>query len=328
MKKLFGKYKYLGRLIGLLCLLWLFFTFDFNVVVKTWFEIDGATVGRAFLLSLSILLLKFMRWHLLLRINQYRLPLMSSLSIYGSGMFWGLVSPGRMGEFSRCLVLKKRFGILYSHSAALIIFDRLYDLLLIATACLAGWLMLTGREIFLGPLILLILSGIIILKRRSFKSLFEWLDRFFRRHGLPVDVQPFREMIARNLSVRALIPLLLTGASLAVMVTQGYFLAADGYGLHFTGLQILFLVTAFSISTLVPLSIFGIGTNEIILLTLVYTWLPEFYHPEKLIAFSLSLGMINFIPAIVGSGILATICNVKILPGWCRQNAGLEANRK
>ncbi len=232
-KKLPGKYRHLGRLIGLLCLFWLLFNFDFSIVVKTWFELDGATVGRAFLLSLSMLLLKFVRWHVLLRINQHRLPLMPSLSIYGSGMFWGLVSPGRVGEFSRCFVLKNRFGIPYSRSAALIIFDRLYDLFLIATACLAGWLALTNREIFLGPMFLLILSGIIILKKRSFQSLLGWLNGFFERHGLPVDVQSFREMIARNLSVWALVPLLFTGASLAVMVTQGYLLAADGYGLHF-----------------------------------------------------------------------------------------------
>jgi|MudIll2142460700_1097286.scaffolds.fasta_scaffold129992_2 hypothetical protein len=328
MKMLPEKYKHLGRLVGLLCLVWIFFTFNVGVVVRAWADLDGTIVGRAFLLSLSMLLLKFVRWHVLLRINQYRLPLMSSLSIYGSGMFWGLVSPGRMGEFSRCFVLKQHFGIPYSQSAALIIFDRLYDLLFIVMACLSGWLVLTDRVFFLGPMFLLVLLGMMFVKKGSFHFIFRRLKGFLTRFGLPVDVQYFREMIARNLSLKALIPGLLTGASVAVMVTQGYFLAADGYGLHFTVLQILCIVTTFSLSTLVPLSIFGIGTNEITLLALVYTWLPEFYHPEKLIAFSLSLGMINFIPAIVGGGFLAMLCHVIISQGWCSKSASMEAKGK
>jgi len=121
--------------------------------------------------------------------------------------------------------------------------------------------------------------------------------------GIVVDNSIFHRVIAKSFSRFGLLPLILSLGARAILVFQGWYLAQRGYKLYFTPSQILFIVATLNINSLIPLTIAGLGSNDALLLMLAREFLHTSYQPEKLIAFSLSLSLLNMVFIIIICGI-------------------------
>ncbi|MEN8168914.1 MAG: lysylphosphatidylglycerol synthase transmembrane domain-containing protein [Pseudomonadota bacterium] len=86
-------------------------------------------------LSLVNYLLRFVRWRKFLRLQGYAVPDLANLRIYFSG-FALTTTPGKAGEALRSLLLKP-FGVSYPHSLAVLLAERLGDLMsVLLLACI------------------------------------------------------------------------------------------------------------------------------------------------------------------------------------------------
>jgi len=127
--------------IGYLCMmLWA----GYAGVVTAAAMVGLAGILVALSLSLSNLLLRFLRWHRYLHSVHPGTPALHSLSIYFSG-FALTASPGKLGELIRSVFLKKQ-GVRYTDSVAVFFSDRLSDLIAVLALVAVGlWKYDVGR---------------------------------------------------------------------------------------------------------------------------------------------------------------------------------------
>jgi len=295
------------RLLGVLCLLWLFWNFDMRAVALDWLSLGVPVISGALLVSVVVFFLKYARWTLLLRCSRIRLPVGRGLAVFSSGLFWGLVSPGRLGEFARCVALERTAGIPMEWTASLIVSDRLFDLAVIAAGFLVSLFLVSGNGAAVGLVLAFFVAGAFFLRRSIARMIKACLDRIGMLLGLGGGFQIFRETWSCSFGRGGVPALGLSVASVAALALQGYLIATSGFGLAVSPMQCLLIVTAMSIGSLLPLSICGFGTNDVMVLGLVSSLMPELYRPESWIAFSLSLTVLNLLTSVILSGALAVL---------------------
>ena len=79
----------------------------------------------------------FLRWNLLLKNSDIDIPLKDNFMIFISGFALG-VTPGKVGELIKSLLLKNKFNIQRTKTAPLVIVERFYDFFAIAVISLFG----------------------------------------------------------------------------------------------------------------------------------------------------------------------------------------------
>lgn len=92
--------------------------------------------------------LKSLRWQILLRGIKIRIPFSLAFSSFISGTAISLLTPGRVGEPVRGLILKKKAGSSFSETLPLIIVERALDMIVALSFATAGILIIGS---FLSP---------------------------------------------------------------------------------------------------------------------------------------------------------------------------------
>ncbi len=85
-------------------------------------------LGAALALAVGNYLLRFARWHLLLRDRAIRVPAGDSALVFVSG-FALAITPGKVGELIKCYLLRSLHGVPVARSAPVVIAERVADLL-------------------------------------------------------------------------------------------------------------------------------------------------------------------------------------------------------
>ena len=114
----------------------------------------------------------YLRWNLLLRNSNVKIPFRENLAIYFAGYAFG-ITPGRVGELIKSQLLKTKFDISRTKTAPLIIVERLYDLIgAVMASLLSIWLLQTSSYIIIAFFMAIILVFALISSRSIFdKSL-------------------------------------------------------------------------------------------------------------------------------------------------------------
>ena len=93
----------------------------------------------------SWLFARFIRWQFLLRRVGVRLPIRSTLGTYIAGLP-GTVTPAYVGEAVRGMFIKRRFGVPMRVSIAVLVLERLYDVLAVALLLIGAGLVTGNRR--------------------------------------------------------------------------------------------------------------------------------------------------------------------------------------
>ncbi|GEM_PF-680521 len=113
--------------------------------------ISGADFGWmavALVSTLITILGKGLKWHELLLNQKSKVSIWESTELFLKGFFLSMITPGRVGDFSRALFLRERLG--FVPALASVILDRLIDivtLLVLSFVALAAFFGLFGRWI-------------------------------------------------------------------------------------------------------------------------------------------------------------------------------------
>jgi uncharacterized protein (TIRG00374 family) len=147
------------------------FISDFNLVYEkiTNFKIIFVPVILS-LISLNWVV-RFYRWHILLKNSNIHVPIKNNFMIYLASLSLS-ITPGQIGELIKSEFLKKQFKIPRSKTLPIIFIEKFYDLMGVLIASIIGiWYFEGGSYLISIGVILLVLIFVLILSRSIFEKL-------------------------------------------------------------------------------------------------------------------------------------------------------------
>ena len=245
----------------------------------------------ASLFTFPILLAKSYSWNYLKKKQGIHYSQKDSFLMYGVGLYIGSVTPGRVGEISKALYLKKD-GHSFGKSMVSLILDRLSDIVFLLIFLFFGSLFVLNslyQQILISVIVLMLLIFIsfIYLKSNITKFLLKKTFYFFipekYQKSWKINFQDFINDIKIYKFKNYLIVFSLTVFSWIFCYIQ-IFTVARSVGI--TNVPFLYLAVIFTIISfinLIPISILGIGTREA---ALFFFLSPFLILKEQIIVFS------------------------------------------
>ena len=311
------------RLIGPVLLVVLLMRLDLGQARDTLRAANYALIALAAIGVLPLILVKTLRWRTILSAHRISLPVWDSYLVYFSSLFIGFLTPGRLGEFIKAVYVTRSCNVSMARAFAGVLADRLFDfyaLLIIGSLALLD-LFPTAQSVTLVIAILLALAAPLVL------FLYAPSFAFFQRVGLRFGaigrkffdtesgMLPGLRAELLNLPVRVVISASLsTALAYLLFYGQGYLLAR-ALDIDIGFVQVMFAVALGSLVTLIPISISGLGTRELAIITYLES---ASVAPEAALGFSLLI-FFNF--QIVGGVIGAVAWMIKPIPA---QNAEIS----
>lgn len=264
------------RVIGILLFIWIVFQINWVTVWKLLKEIRPVYVLGYFIVFFVAVLLKIVRLRWFLGCLGYRVAFIDVYRSVIEPAFYGMVTPARIGEFSKVLYLT-RFGLSIRLAWGVVLMERLVDFSVLLMTSIAGvfYFMIFGVAtrslalvVFLALVVVLYVCLINIgaLSRLSSRV----MELLPVKHFALNDLSSLGEGLARlgRLTASLFFPFSL------VILTLSFF------QLWFLGLALeisvsgLYLGLAYAFSSLVsllPLSVGGLGTREAVYIGLLRT---------------------------------------------------------
>ena len=269
------KWSWAIRLLGILLLLFILTQIDLSSVGSVIAKVNLWYLALAIVLNLPVVFLKSWRWQSLLKTQGITYPLGQAFLAYFGGVYLGLATPGRLGDFARISYLTADKELPVGRALSSVVVDRVCDmylLLLVGGYGLVVFSVLGNRTIlaviilvFLLTICLLLLNGRVgkRLMRMVYKT--RLLRKFERR--LDTSVDQFYSGLERLGKKELILPLLLTLAAYAIYFGQCYLLALS----LALPLSLLFVAVCMAVAvlmTMIPVSVAGIGTRDATLIAL------------------------------------------------------------
>ncbi len=258
----------------------------------------------ASLLLFPALILKTYCWNYIKRKQGINYSLKDSFLMYCSGLYIGLLTPGRVGEVVKAFYLKKD-GHSLGKSLTSIFLDRLSDLVfLLVFACLGSLFFLTllEKQFLILVLGLVILTGLLIIAIKT--KLARWfLNKIFvvfvpakYQQSCKINFQDFiNDLKIYNLKSYSVI-MSITALSWFVYFFQMYILA-QGVGIHISPYYLSIVATIVGLVTIIPASISGIGTRDAALIIFLS---PLLILREQIIVFSALILLMSLFEVLFG----------------------------
>lgn len=292
----------LVRGAGLLLLAWILTRVDGPTLGALLDKVDWTGLWGVPLLGLLMMGVRAWRWKLLLDLQKLEMSLWRAGVLYGSGIFLGSLTPGRLGDLAKTLYLRREQGVSWERAAAGVLADRLFDLgvmLLLALWALfhfelcrwQPWMGWAGAGLGLGGWLFAVKGG---------KGLGGGWSAWLRRQ------RPWRFAEGMGSEMRGLKgrvgawALGLTLLAYALYFAQT-FLLARAQGLPLSAADVSAALVLVGLASFLPVSVAGLGTREGILIFLLgCRGVPE--NTEAGVLYSLLFFLSCFVfPAAVGA---------------------------
>lgn len=288
--------------IGLGLFAWILWNSNIAKISGYILRVDPIWLVIAIAMGLSTLAIKGYRWALLFRAisepkhkSEEMLPVKAT-AYFAIGFFWGILTPGRVGDFIRA-VYAKRYNVSLSKSISSVVIDRLIDvvfLFVLSAIAIISFSFLFGFKLvpfylLAAALILLCIALWVFFNKKLMKAILRPFFNAFIPEGkkgtLAEGFSSFYSSFAEMRSKKAVLAkaVSLTILSWAVSILSAYFLSL-AFGLAIPLEFYALVVPILGLLDIIPISISGIGTRDAALILLF-----SFYKigAEAAIAFSI-----------------------------------------
>jgi len=287
--------RWLMALIGPIAFAVIIARIDLHQLTVQMRSVDLWAILFSGVLVVAIILVKGIRWHALAIVYGFPIKRRTAIVINSEGMFWGGITPGKLGEFIRANRMKNVAGTSLFDGLMLCSLDRLFDFLAVAAvAVLSGSMIAPAFLKNLGaasidsildyfPIILVVLMVVlgillvcVIYMRARLTQIVKTLRSYFGSNGLFI--------------------FLISCASLFIYISAVYVIASPILpAVSFS--QVAFFVSLTMMAGALPVSIGNIGTRDVVAIGVLGLW---GINAEVAIAVSL-LMMFLFVVATLGS---------------------------
>jgi hypothetical protein len=265
-------------LLGLAIFVYIISRVGYETVIDKILAIDPGFVVLVLVVVAVNVILKSYKWRMIIKAHGADYSLGCSVKVFLIGMFTGLLTPGRVGDFIRAMYLSRN-GVPLGRSVSTIIIDRLLDILSLMTLFFLAVLWLTnlfgGFQISI-PLALFFLGGVtlgtyFLLKRdlikKTMRPLYLHLLPEKYKSTLRDGFEEFYDSIEGINRKGMVLPALLAVASWLITGLEGY-LIAHSLGINISYLLMTSYIPIISLVELLPISISGLGTREVAVISL------------------------------------------------------------
>lgn len=263
---------------------------DIGAILQNIRNVKFSYLVFAAILGFPTLLIRSYGWNYLKRKQNIQYAIKDSFLMYGAGLYVGSLTPGKIGEASKVLYLKKD-GYSLGKSLVSLLLERFFDFVFLLIFIFFGSLFLLNffyRQIIVFLIVILfsILLFFIFLKNRGIKSLFKklfYIAAGKHQNSWKFNFQEFLNDIKTFKLKNYLIIFLITVFFWLFYFIQMYLLAQSANIANIPFLQLSVILSIVGFITLIPISILGIGTRDA---ALIFFLTPYAIHKEQIIAFS------------------------------------------
>jgi len=216
-------------------------------------HVSVSNLVLAMVLTVPFLILKALRWHMLLRAGRCQATFLEAFISLLGGMGVALLTPARLGEVTRAAYLpeprKLRVG-------ALVMVDKVYDVIVLALLSVAGATVLVSPLLAFGLGAAGLVGVFCALRARDLRSLFA----LGRKLPLYAKVDKVLTEFAEFGPQVGLACLLLTLGSFLVVLAQ-YYIILHAWNLGSAQI-VIYCFPMVVLTNVVPLTVAGLGTRE------------------------------------------------------------------
>ncbi|MBU0999514.1 flippase-like domain-containing protein, partial [Patescibacteria group bacterium] len=279
----------------------------FSKLILVLNEINYFYFFLAFLMLFPIFMIKVYRWNYLMKKQNINYSFKDSFLMYGTGMYIGIITPGRLGELSKIAFLKKNNSL--GKSTVSVVVDRLTDLIFLLFFGYFGFFLFFSlfKNLILILTLILVFSLILLitfLKTNIIKFLLKKMLNLIipakYQKSWKINFQDFINELKIYKLKNYLFIFLITAFSWFIYYFQTYLLAKS---IGINNLSFLFISIAVTIAglvTLLPISILGIGTRDV---TLIGLFNAFSINQETTVSFSFLILLIGIL-----TGLACSIC--------------------
>jgi len=267
--------KWVFRSLGPIILIVILFRLNLSETIESLANAEIMPLIFAYLTSLPAILIRSLRWRVLLFSQGISLSRWESLTVYAFSIFLGTLTPGRLGEFIKTLYLKQK-GISWGASFFSVVLDRILDIVILIGFAFWGLYCLDLHDEHTWLLFGLILSGCILIL-----AVF-W--RYKRRDVLPYSMRLLIVIIPERLKsvvltevqgfCEGVLKIKWNNVWLAVVMSicawlinfYGIFLCGKALGFPVLLIEMAFVAAICALVALLPFSVMGIGTRDAVLI--------------------------------------------------------------
>lgn len=282
--------KKLLPLIGLALFVFIIFNIGIEEILSTVASANLFFLLLATLFIFPVMLLQAVKWGYLLRKQGIKEDFFWLVKTNLIGVFYGMVTPSKIGSFIRISYLKKKRKISLKESSLSVVFDRFFDLAGAGLLALLGILLVFRNlnAMFLGVVLasLVLLSLVVIFLNNPLKRRVLW---FVFGLVFPSNLEKRKETFEFFFSYLSrkkefLFPLFLSSVTWLVMCFQA-FLVALAFGISVPVIEFIFLLMISVVVSSLPITVADLGVREA---TLIYLFLPYGVAASSVVSMSLT----------------------------------------
>ena len=243
---------------------------------KVWAVLSNADlrlVFAAIALVIPLALIKGIRWKILLHSYDIELSFCDSTSMYATGMVLSAVTPGRVGDLVKIVLLIKK-GCSIGKAIACNIFDRLFDVAFVLLTGYFGMWYFSRHftsQLHIINIIVVIVSALLVvfaLKRKLIKKLAVKLIPIQYR---PAARESWNEIISSFCKNRISRILLLVLCTIVFWLVQfsAVYLCGSALGLDISFIYISACAAIATVFSLLPITVAGVGTRDTVFILLL-----------------------------------------------------------
>ncbi len=263
------------KLLGLMLFGYILYRTDLEEILNALQNVSWPVYFAVFFISVPTIFLKALRWKLLIPHGEHAVvKTLDAWRLYWIAIFWGAVTPGKVGELFKVKYLINR-GITAGEAAAATLIDRIMDMILLLLLVYAGIVFYsTGftNDVFLFSLILaagLLLLIILYFLRKHVQIVFLILTKKLlarsKAEKIGLETKNMFHAVSRYPAKLWFTGFAITLATWLLFVFQRYVVALSmGLEIDLIYYSITMFIMAFV--TLIPVSIEGIGTRDAVLI--------------------------------------------------------------
>jgi len=262
--KLFRFVKSWGiKFIGLGIFIFILYTTNLHQLLAAIKKFSLLQICLLIILSFFVILFKSVRFRSILKINKVESNFYKTFLIYGSGIYLGTITPGRLGDFTKVLYLKNHFGCRYTKGVIINIIDRVLDLfILVLTSLLAlNWLVKINTKIIILSAILIVSIIVIFFHKKMINTIIRFVERIFKTN-IP-------ELWTDHLfSLALFMPLFFSLIPYLLIYYQMIFISRI-LGFTINPYLLIGTLALGNITGLIPISISGLGTRDAVFILML-----------------------------------------------------------
>lgn len=310
--------KIIQFILGFVIIIFLISQVGIRNLVETLSKSNLWWIFLATLFFIFSIIIKITKWYYLSRKNKVEISFKDAFFISLPSFFFANVTPGRIGEAYKCLSMKRKYGLDYSKSLAMLFYDKFTELSAITLASILAIIifpfLINTRLLLVGILVIILL----ILSFGAFKI--KWLINkierfllklpFLKNANLHKIKEELNENIKHNFKIKTIFWLYSFTSIAIILEGLRSWLIIKSFGFEvnlFEVILIICLATVLGILSALPL---GLGVTE--------TSMAVLYH---LIGLSFSVATASIIiDRFITSWLITIIGIIFLKKSWQKKN--------